>query len=189
MNQVRSEEKVSNTAFGRLLLIGILIGAVLTNIAQFADIESQNTGGGGRYQAINREATSSIIDIGVKHSPHFREAYGLALALAEIAPGAKLLTPSKGTYSGDEFRTRMIGFGRVASIEQLSYDPETFLADFDPSDFIVASGEGGNHGNPFAIAVGKHPPEEFIVLRRDGPLDLLIDKSLFSEGALKEVIP
>lgn len=188
-NKKKRTEKRQVNSFnaGRFILLLIVIAAVIINIAQFSEIEHQNLGAGGRYRALNKEVTSSITDIGMKYSPNFRETYGLALSLAETYPGAKLYISTKGSYSGDEFITKMLGYGRVASIEKLSYDENTFLLEFDPTDYVKKSGEGGSRGDPFAIAVSEYPSGEFIVLRRDGPLDLLVDTSLLPDNALKEV--
>ena len=96
----------------------ILSLAVGVNIGQFASIDSEIN---DRYSAINRYDTHDVLEIGFNDSPHFRQAYGMYLSVAQISSESKLIIPANSPYSRAGFRTNLFGFANINSLVEKDY--------------------------------------------------------------------
>jgi hypothetical protein len=170
------------------IFIGALVIVVTVNVAQFRAIDDRTN---DRYSAINRYSTADIVEIGYRASPHFRQAYGLHLALAQIAPGANVTLPVSGVFSEEGFGTSLYGFGKIGSHIHVEYDDniekllgdekltmiltDAFMDNDNQPYYIAANDEGGDRGEPWTIvsdrrqdsaeAASPESRKEFIVFR------------------------
>jgi len=171
----------------RTILLGLIAAATLVNVVQFPMIERDAP---EHWRAISRYESGDLPDIALRlaNPSNVRERFGLALALAEVAPGSALVMASSLRMTHSRARGVLMSLGRVTTIEDPDYDPQSFFGDFDPRPFIVAQGEGGRLGDPYAIAVAEGAPERFVLLQRElsnGDLvDVLVDERLLPPGAL-----
>lgn len=139
----------------RLSVFGtILVAAIAVNVIQFRSIDEEAR---HNYTAIHQYETDDFIEIGVYGSRALRDLYGLHFALALLAPHSTVITSQDTPYTSDEFGTRIHGFGRVKELVVVPGDGALLelaeAASFDPGPHIVASGEGGQRGAPWAVAV------------------------------------
>jgi hypothetical protein len=157
-------------------LIFVLVLVIVVSIIQFRFIDDRAN---NRYSALNRYDTDNLVEIGYHDSPHFRQAYGLHLALSEVAYGSDIVLPTSGRFSESGFRTQLLGFGKVASLQYIDYDDDVYsifsestvrdVTSKSNSNIVnLASDVGGDRGEPWHIIADKHSQEDrkrFIVLR------------------------
>ena len=174
------------------VLVVLLACAALVNVVQFPGIERDAP---AHWRSISRYDSGDLPDIALRlgNPDNVRQRFGLALSLAEIAPDAELIVADSLRMSRTRARGLLMGLGRVSRIDEVDYDPISFLAEVDPAPFVVARGEGGDRGDPYAIAVADGAPARFVWLQResdDGDLvDVLVDERLLPAGALEGLVP
>jgi hypothetical protein len=160
----------------------LLAGAVLVNVIQFPGIESQPY---KEMRAFGQYDTADLTVIGYRECDWCRQRYGLFLSLGTVAPGARVIIPTPSLVmarsEGDEVPARLRVFGRASSVELVDYNASSVLVGVDPSPYIISSGEGGDRGAPWALAVdprylppgGVPDPDNYLldidVLTGEGP--------------------
>jgi hypothetical protein len=189
---ISSERICYNTNVGSFILLGIIIGAIITNLAQFLFIESQI--GGPNYPAINSYGTSNLAEISrSKAGPTSEANNSFYLTLSVIAPGAVIIIPNDSSLCVESF----YGLGRAGSVEELDYDPEKYLADLKIDEHVVERYEPQLEHvkrapelkpvpGPFAFALGDDRPKILIALRREG-LWVFTDTALLPTEEIKEL--
>lgn len=164
-------------------LIGLLAIAVWVNLGQFDDIDKRNK---PRYRALYGQPTPDILEIN-KIRPHFRQQFGLSVALGKLFPGSLIIAPQCSSCCEREFRGKILSFGRSRAILLADYDPDGVLVDFNYSPWVVAQGPGGGRGAPFVIAAKAEAPETFLTIRRNGST-VLVETSLVSKDLISELL-
>jgi hypothetical protein len=144
------------------LLVALpLVVAILFNLVQFRAIDENTV---DSFDAVHRNETADILHISYRTCAWCRDRYGLHLTLGVVAPGATVLIPTPGPhvdnrYNAEEFTLRLYAFAGVASVRRVPYeDTGRLLATdsgpgLDPTPFLIARGEGGAKGPPWAVAV------------------------------------
>lgn len=173
LSSVRSRARPSRYR----LIIALVIGVILVNLIELPVIERQIPWKDMR--AFGRYGTSDIAVIAYQECAWCRQRYGLAMSLGAVAPGARVIiptpTPILGGVEGDETPARLRVFGRASSVELVEYNANS-LPGFDATPFILASGDGGERGGPWALAVdpqylpagGVQDPDSFLIDRITG---------------------
>lgn len=162
-----------------MVLMGL---AILLNVATFSFSDPDDT---RRYRALHREATVDLMEIGLTRSPHFVQFYAPALALADQVPGVRVVKPATDDEPFDvDFRVRMLGFGRASEVVERAYDPVAVLPEVSWRDHVVAAGEGGERGPPFAVSILGADAGTIVALGDDGFL-LLVDARLVPDHAVQ----
>jgi len=131
----------------RTWLAALLVLGIGVHLAQFRFIEVNS---GDLTSAWVRSESSDLLSVGLPGTSNSWSRYSYAVALAELAPGSSLFEASD---SQDGVRRRALGFGKAAEFHQLAVTTQELLGDFDPKPFVVATGEGGRRGAPWAIAI------------------------------------
>jgi hypothetical protein len=189
----------------RRIFVEILLAIVLVNVMQFAGIDEDTS---DRYAAIKRYSTPNVIEVGYNDSPHFRQAYGLYLALADIAPGSAIILPESGGFASSETLTRVLGYGQADTVKYVKYDrnADRFLpVDLSPGVLhksansgvpymIAASDVGGRRGDSWSIVTDKRNNEdhkaqrEFMLLewRKEGKGNILVIETSLLPSDIRE---
>jgi len=179
---------VKNSIKAVHLFEGLLIAAVLINIVQFRAIDEQAD---HRYQAINRYDTADIMAIGYRTSANFRQRYSFVMALAEKAPGSRVVLPFSWPHGTEEMRMQMLTLGKASEVIQRTYDVDTLLTQYNLAAFFIAMGDESMRNTPWAISAGSSSPREFVIVRWEQPvggqIDVLVDTSLIPDHILKEL--
>lgn len=162
-----ASNKINNdkTYIGPIILLGLLLGVIIANIVQFPAIDHHI--GGRNNPAIGRYESNILPEIARSGSGSNTEAnFSFYLALSEIAPLAVIIIPSDSSLCPQ----MLYGLGRAASVEELSYDPETYFADIKLDDHVVMQHEPRDlwrGPGAYAFVLGEEKPEVFIALRKN----------------------
>jgi hypothetical protein len=175
----------------------VLAAMIAVNVATFVPVEQSS---GNRWAAISRYDQGDIIDVGLAHDRRVPVMYGQFLALGELAPDSRVFVDEESRVTRHEFTARFFGYGRVASVEEvrqqtmsdvIAYESERL----DPTPYLVASGEGGRDGPPWAIAMASRPGpgREFVLLEWVSPVtgsaeNLLLETRLLTEETRRELV-
>lgn len=160
MSAVPGPGRASAAHRASLLVAVPLVAAILLNLVQFRAIDENTV---DSFDAVHRNETADLLDISYRECAWCRDRYGLHLALGVVAPGATVLIPAPGPhadnrYDAEEFTLRLYAFAGVATVRQVPYEGAGRLlatdggAGLDPTPFLVARGEGGAKGPPWAVA-------------------------------------
>jgi len=166
---------------GRTALVAALVvGAIVTNVVQWPSVEQMFQ---PEMEAIGRSNSSDIAATSYLRCAWCRQRYGLHTALGVIAPGARVIIATPSAYApdretADEISSRLRVFGRVDSIVWVRSDV-ALESGFDPTPYVIVSGDGGTKGGPWALAVdpkaippgGGHNPDEYLneIVTGEGP--------------------
>src|SRR5690554_1205238 len=127
------------------ILVGVLIVVVLANAFEFFPIDQRAR---PNYRALMRYDTPDLLAIGVRDSSTIAQRFGLAHALAEVAPGSRLIVPSAGRFQPKAFSAELFAFGGVEEVAEREYDARELGRGLDLKSFYIASGKGGARGAP-----------------------------------------
>lgn len=126
-DQTRPSSGATPTASGRVhlfsLLMGVIVMATITNLAQFSAIESRARGG---YKALQQYAETDLLKIAAKKNPTVRHRYAEAIAMRRVAPGSTIVIPSNIKYPHSALKVQLIAFGGIKGFRKLDYDPSRF---------------------------------------------------------------
>jgi len=141
----------------------ILVAAAGINLTQFRSIDDNTS---AHFSAIHRYPTGDLLEIGYAGYRPFREMYGPYLVLGGIAPDSTILVLRGSRLTRHEFVSRAYSFGQAASVRRVHSealaallsshtldDPAAVESTFDPSPFVIARGDGGEDGPPWAFAL------------------------------------
>jgi len=142
-----------------------------------------------RDEPLHRSGTADIIAIALK-SKNVRDVHNFAAALGQIAPGVTLLVPAdRRIRRGSDFNAKLFGLGRIKGIKREK--SKTFREPIEiPAEFIVARGEvwsdpqaprAGRPGETWAIAVGKSPPKQMLLLSTKDFDHFVVDPCLIDD--------
>lgn len=179
-----SRQEYQGGARLRDVLLGALVVLAIANASHFLAVDGRVT---NRYKALYRYDTADVLSAGLRESSRHRDLFGLAIALAELAPGSSIILPAGGAYTRNDFRGRMYAFGKIDRIEYRNYDERRFMRDADVREHIVASGKGSDREPSYSIAMQSESSREFILLRRNRGEQLLLDTSLIPQRLRQEL--
>jgi|GEM_PF-6456406 len=166
----------------RDVLLGALVMLAVANASHFLAVDGRVS---NRYKALYRDDTADVLSAGLRESSRHRDLFGLAIALAKLAPGSVIILPADGAYARNDFRGRMYAFGEIDRIEYRSYNERRFMRDLDVSKYIVASGKGSDREPAYSIAMKSESSREFVLLRRNRGEQLLLDTSLIPQHMMQ----
>jgi hypothetical protein len=185
-----NSNKYHNKYISMFIFLGLIIGAVITNLAQFPVIEKQIIS--PNYSAINSYKSSNLAEISrSKAGPTSEANNSFYLAFSEFTPGAILIIPVDSPLCIES----LYGLGRLKSVEECNYDPETFLIDLFLDDYVVhrykpklevvyRAPELKPVPGEFAFALKSFNPERLIALRREEAW-FIVDTMLLPANAIE----
>ncbi len=178
-------KKIPHIDLGILLLVI----AVAINFYEFPRLDKSRSD--PNWKAIYQYNTSDLIEISYQTNPRLQQRYNPAIALGMIAPGSTIFLPQSGIHSSDELKAQLLSYGKVGKIITKTFDSRSIIGDFDPSPYIIETGDEDYRYKPWGIAIGSNSPHEFIIVEwnstENSAMDLLIDTSLLSDEKLSEI--
>lgn len=157
-------------AYARGILVGALVVAVVSNVAEYRAIDREI---GTTYASLNRYPTAEPTEIVREHSPTVRERFQLYAELSLWAPDAELLLSPGIALQRDQ----LIGLGNMRAVYE--WDGAMRLTTDEVARIeahLVAEGED-RHVGPFALAVIPKDVDLLVTIPH-GPRLLIIDGRL-----------
>ncbi len=177
----------NNVSFGLKMYTAALLLAVTINIFQFKVIEKNTIDMYSLYYSYTvlfRYKSAELFDVwkeSIDSTVTFRR--GIYLTLSRTMPSVNIVLPQ--TESLDI--AQLYGLGRVNSVKQIDYDPHTYMADIELSDYIITGDKGSptRGPGPYAIVAKTPSPTTLLLLKRDKTwylVDVLLLPSQVEQG-------
>lgn len=159
-----------------LSLTLVVLAAAMVNVLEFRSIDQETI---SFFRAWHRFGTGDVtVQMRQEDCDSCRERYDPHLALATIAPAARVIVPvpsryARTRYLAEEWELRLRTFGDVSEVDWVTVPAGFSLGEIDLSAHVVASGPGGRRGAPWLIAAD---PSEYR-LEPPGEPDQFLDRA------------